>query len=105
MTNQPAVAYFADYERNQTMKTNGRTGSTIDLIVARRLKKVRLENGLTQTDLANKLGVTFQQVQKYENGKNRISAGKLFIAAHILGCGLGDLYYGAAAAARREGLI
>lgn len=87
------------------MTTNSKTGSTIDLIVAKRLKKARCDIGLTQTDLAKKLGVTFQQVQKYENGKNRISAGKLFIAAHALGCGLDSLYYGAAAAARREGTI
>jgi transcriptional regulator with XRE-family HTH domain len=40
---------------------------------------------LSQTTLADQLGVTFQQVQKYENGTNRIGAGRLMRIAHVLG--------------------
>ncbi len=87
------------------MTTNGRIGYSIDLIVGKRIKKFRLDKGLTLTDLAVKLGVTYQQVQKYERGTNRISAGKLFIVTRALGCELDNLYRGAAAVARREGLI
>lgn len=36
-----------------------------------------MARGVSQTELADKLGITFQQVQKYENGANRISAGRL----------------------------
>lgn len=39
---------------------------------------------MTQTQLAEKLGVRFQQIQKYENGKNRISASRLFLCAQAL---------------------
>lgn len=49
----------------------------IDLFVSKKVKIAREESG-TQTDLANHLGVTFQQVQKYENGKCRISSGSLY---------------------------
>jgi transcriptional regulator with XRE-family HTH domain len=50
--------------------------------------------GLTQQDVAKVLGVSFQQVQKYENGANRISAGRLFILARILGTDLIEFYEG-----------
>ena len=40
--------------------------------IGRNLKRLRLENGLTQKDIANVLGVSFQQVQKYETGQNKL---------------------------------
>jgi transcriptional regulator with XRE-family HTH domain len=48
-----------------------------DKHVGTRVRMRRLMLGLTQTELANALGITFQQIQKYEKGVNRISAGKL----------------------------
>ena len=58
--------------------------NAIDLHVGARIKIKRTILGLSQTQLATALGVSFQQVQKYENGKNRISASKLFVAARFL---------------------
>ena len=55
-----------------------------DVHVGRRLREARLAKGMTQTDLGNALGVSFQQVQKYELGRNRISASRLFELSHIL---------------------
>ncbi|MDJ0919578.1 MAG: helix-turn-helix transcriptional regulator [Henriciella sp.] len=52
--------------------------SGIDRIVGQRLRWRRRELKLTQEQLGEKLGLTFQQVQKYEKGVNRISAGRLF---------------------------
>ena len=51
--------------------------SQVDGEIGRRVRFRRLDLGISQTDLADFLGVTFQQVQKYENGTNRISAGRL----------------------------
>ncbi|MCZ7659360.1 MAG: helix-turn-helix domain-containing protein [Xanthobacteraceae bacterium] len=48
-----------------------------DAEVGRRVRARRLERGITQTELATRIGVTFQQVQKYEKGVNRIGAGRL----------------------------
>ncbi len=48
----------------------------VDQYVARQLKALRLTMGLSQGQVAEELGVTFQQIQKYENGVNRISAGR-----------------------------
>ena len=58
--------------------------SGIDRIVGQRLRWRRRELKLTQEQLGEKLGLTFQQVQKYEKGVNRISAGRLFEMAKAL---------------------
>jgi transcriptional regulator with XRE-family HTH domain len=55
-----------------------------DQHVGRRLRWRREELELSQQELADRLGVTFQQIQKYENGRNRISAGRLFDMAQAL---------------------
>jgi DNA-binding XRE family transcriptional regulator len=55
-----------------------RLPNAIDRHVASRLRSRRLETGITQTQLAHAVGVTFQQLQKYESGINRISAGALY---------------------------
>src|SRR5689334_19938376 len=64
----------------------GRKGrrNDIDLHVGARLKQERLRAGLSQQQLAAAAGVTFQQVQKYENGSNRVSAGRLAQSARAL---------------------
>lgn len=56
----------------------------IDTHVGQRLRNRRAAMGLTQTHVAEKLGISFQQIQKYEQGRNRISASKLFDVAQIL---------------------
>jgi transcriptional regulator with XRE-family HTH domain len=48
-----------------------------DAEIGRLVRSRRQELGLSQSDLAERIGVTFQQVQKYENGSNRISIGRL----------------------------
>ena len=54
-----------------------RSPSSVDKHVGARLRAARLEAGKSQTEVADALGITFQQVQKYEKGTNRISAGTL----------------------------
>jgi transcriptional regulator with XRE-family HTH domain len=56
----------------------------VDIHVGARLRAFRKEARMSQETLAGHLGVTFQQVQKYERGTNRISASKLFEAAELL---------------------
>ncbi len=51
-----------------------RSPNAIDRHIASRLRLRRLEAGMSQTELARVLGISFQQVQKYEKGTNRISA-------------------------------
>lgn len=52
--------------------------------VGQRLRALRLLRGLTQAQLGQQLGVSFQQIQKYEKGGNTISAGRLFYLARVL---------------------
>ena len=54
-----------------------------DIEISKRLRALRVERGMTQSTLAQALGVTFQQVQKYENALNRISSGRLQIMAGV----------------------
>src|SRR5580658_4314816 len=56
----------------------------IDIHVGKRIRMRRLLLGMTQETLANALGLTFQQVQKYELGANRVSASRLSAMADIL---------------------
>ena len=56
----------------------------VDLHVGRRLKEARLEHGYSQERLAKEMGITFQQVQKYEKGLNRIGASRLWDLAQVL---------------------
>ena len=52
----------------------------------------RIDRGMSQTALAEKIGVSFQQVQKYEKGSNRIGASALAKIAAVLGISVGDLF-------------
>jgi transcriptional regulator with XRE-family HTH domain len=56
----------------------------IDVHVGRRLRQARLLAGLSQEELGEGIGVSFQAVQKYEHGENRLSASRLFRAAKLL---------------------
>jgi transcriptional regulator with XRE-family HTH domain len=58
--------------------------NSIDKHVGSRVRLRRMMLGMTQTNLADGLGITFQQVQKYEKGSNRISASRLLHMSHIL---------------------
>lgn len=67
---------------NQT-ESNGQ--NPIDVYVGSRVRLRRAILGLSQEKLADELGVTFQQIQKYERGLNRISASRLWHLAQVLG--------------------
>ncbi|MGI9406840.1 MAG: helix-turn-helix domain-containing protein [Hyphomicrobiaceae bacterium] len=56
----------------------------IDKFVGEKVKHYRKRKKLTQTELGNELGLTFQQIQKYEKGSNRIGASRIFLLAKLL---------------------
>lgn len=58
--------------------------SRIDRMIGKRIKELRATAGLSQTTLGKRLGISFQQVQKYEYGTNRISAATLWKMAQLL---------------------
>ena len=67
------------------MRGRGKTLGAIDKHVASRLRERRIVLGISQPKLAAALGLTFQQVWKYEQGKSRIGAGRLYEFAKALG--------------------
>ncbi|MDT4882187.1 anaerobic benzoate catabolism transcriptional regulator [compost metagenome] len=69
-----------------------RRSHLIDQAVGRRIAARRSALGLSQSALARDLGVSFQQVQKYETGANRVSASRLHQAATALGCSVADFF-------------
>jgi transcriptional regulator with XRE-family HTH domain len=62
-----------------------RHANPIDVHVGNRVRMRRMLIGMSQEKLGDQLGLTFQQVQKYEKGSNRVSASRLFQMAQILG--------------------
>ena len=66
-----------------------------DRRIAARVRQRRIMLGLTQQELAAKVGITCQQAHKYETGANRISAGRLVALAHALGVEPGHFFEGA----------
>lgn len=65
-----------------------------DRTVGRRIQVLRKSKGLTQTALGRAIGVTFQQIQKYENGMNRIGASRLSDIARVLEVSVSSFYDG-----------
>jgi len=69
-----------------------------DKHIGRRLREARLARGFSQGALGNKLGVTFQQVQKYESGANRIGGSRLWDISGVLDVPVGYFFEGLPAA-------
>ena len=79
---QSKAEIAADAQRRKPRK---RRANHVDLSVGSRLRQARLLAGASQEDVGSAIGVSFQAVQKYENGENRLSAGRLAAAAKFLG--------------------
>ena len=69
-----------------------RAANAVDRKLGQRVRSRRLEIGMSQERLAEMLGVTFQQVQKYEKGVNRIAASRLFDIASALDVPVGRFF-------------
>jgi transcriptional regulator with XRE-family HTH domain len=70
--------------RHQRPTTRKRRADARDTDIGKRVREQRLAKGMSQMQLATHLGVTFQQIQKYENGMNRIGSGRLQRIAEAL---------------------
>jgi transcriptional regulator with XRE-family HTH domain len=77
-------------------------GNDIDLHLGKRLRRRRRLLGLTQQQLADAVGVRFQQIQKYECGANRISAARLWKLSEALEVPVGYFYDGLAGGASTD---
>src|SRR5213593_4711816 len=82
--------------------TKKRRAGAEDLEIGRKIRALRLERGLSQSGLADGIGLTFQQVQKYEKGTNRVSAGRLQRIAEVLNSPVMFFYGGMGAQAKKR---
>jgi len=69
-----------------------RKSDPLDAMVGAKVRVFRINRGISQTALAEKLGVTFQQMQKYEKGANRIGASRLSQIATALDISIAELF-------------
>jgi transcriptional regulator with XRE-family HTH domain len=67
----------------------------VDVLVGRNIRIRRIDKGLTQTELGKGIGVTFQQVQKYEQGINRVGGARLYKIADVLSLPISAFFEGA----------
>jgi len=72
-----------------------RSPRPVDVVVGQNVRIGRLQKGLSQTELGARIGVTFQQIQKYEKGANRIGASRLQQIADVLRVPIPTLFDGA----------
>src|ERR1700730_8789476 len=80
--------------RSMTKPSRGRSTAAIDDHVGARIRERRIMLGLTQQQLGEMIGVTYQQAHKYERGINRVSAGRLFEIARALSAPITYFYEG-----------
>lgn len=78
------------------MSDDGRATTALDVRIGDRIRARRLEIGMSQEQLAALLGITFQQVQKYEKGVNRVAASRLHAIATALEVSITQFFDGAA---------
>jgi transcriptional regulator with XRE-family HTH domain len=82
------VIWMGDFETlefgGMPLRHQKRRADAGDAEIGRRLRIRRLEKGISQTELGSQIGVTFQQLQKYESGANRVAASRLRQIAEIL---------------------
>lgn len=74
-----------------TKTTEIGTPHPLDIALGSRIRLRRRELGFSQEQLAREVGITFQQVQKYEHGTNRVSFSRLVEIAQALHCGVSDI--------------
>jgi transcriptional regulator with XRE-family HTH domain len=64
----------------------------IEVRIGRNLRRLREKRNLSQTELGDEFGISFQQIQKYESGKNRMGASLLYRAAGVLNVRLSHFF-------------
>ena len=73
-------------------KRNPRAPTAVDAYIGAQMRDRRTALDISQTALGEKLGVTFQQIQKYESGENRVSAARLFEICEVLDVSLASMF-------------
>jgi transcriptional regulator with XRE-family HTH domain len=86
------IKHIKSVGKPRSFSTKKRRPNSADGQVGESIRAHRLAAGMSQAELAKRLGVSFQQVQKYEKGTNRVGAGRLPKIAGIFGIPIGALF-------------
>ena len=76
------------------MPRNAGKAKSLDRHLGQRIRELRLQRGLSQTELAEPLEVTHQQIQKYESGKNRLSVSQLWLLCEFFEVPIASMFDG-----------
>jgi transcriptional regulator with XRE-family HTH domain len=79
-------------KKSRAKKPSPRSASPVDKYIGARMRERRLTLRMSQELLGKKLGVSFQQIQKYESGQNRVSAARLFDICKALNVSLPSMF-------------
>jgi DNA-binding XRE family transcriptional regulator len=79
-------------KRAKPKKVAPRSASTVDRYIGARMREQRLALNMSQAKLGGELGVSFQQIQKYEKGVNRVSAARLYSICKALNVSLSSMF-------------
>src|SRR5712671_7409467 len=80
----PSLSYGSSSRRPQSEEQDMGKSHAVDIHVGARMRQRRTLLGMSQTKLGDAVGLTFQQIQKYERGSNRVSSSRLFEFAKVL---------------------
>ena len=79
-------------KKTKRKSASPRGATNVDKYIGARMREGRLALNMSQADLGKELGVTFQQIQKYESGRNRISAARLYDVCKTLNVSLSSMF-------------
>src|SRR6202022_2381533 len=82
----------ANMKKTKRKSTSPRSANAIDEFIGARMRERRQALNISQADLGKKLSVSFQQIQKYEKGVNRVSAARLFDICEALNVSLSSMF-------------
>jgi predicted transcriptional regulator len=82
----------ANMKKTKRKSASPRGATAIDAYIGARMRERRLAFNISQNQLGNELGVSFQQIQKYESGQNRVSAARLFDICKALNVSLSSMF-------------
>lgn len=83
---------MADITDTRPDRRSSKAPTSVDSFIGRRIQQRRIEMGISQFALAAKVGLTFQQIQKFEAGSNRVAASRLADIAAVLNAAPGDFF-------------
>lgn len=83
---------MADEVKDGGPITKPKSATSIDITIGNAIRAKRVASGMSMKELALSIGISWQQLYKYENGSNRVSASRLWIISSVLTCDITCFY-------------